>query len=54
MSPQEMVIPIVSLHPKHSAEPAPSADLSWELVLNSRKISTRFLTVQVGGRVENP
>jgi hypothetical protein len=54
MSPQEMVIPIVSLHPKHSAEAAPSADLSWELVLNSRKISTRFLTLQVGGWVENP
>jgi len=54
MSPQEMAIPIVSLHPKHAAEAAPSADLSWELVLNSKKISPRFLTVQVEGRVENP
>jgi hypothetical protein len=54
MSPQEMAIPIVSLTPKHAAEAAPSADLSWELALNSKKISTRFLTVQVEGRVENP
>jgi hypothetical protein len=54
MSPQEMAIPVISLHPKHAAEAAPSADLSWELALNSRKISTRFLTVQVEGRVENP
>jgi hypothetical protein len=54
MSPQEMAIPVVLLKPKHAAEAAPAADLSWELALNSRKISTRFLTVQVGGRVENP
>ena len=54
MSPQEMAIPVISLHPKHPAEAAPSAELSWELALNSRKISTRFLTVQVEGRVENP
>jgi len=54
MSPQEMAIPVVSLEPKHPAEAAPSADLSWELALNSKKISTRFLTVQVEGRVENP
>lgn len=54
MSPQEMAIPVVSLHPKRAVEAAPSADLSWELTLNSRKISTRFLTVQVGGRAERP
>ena len=54
MSPQEMAIPVLSLHPKHAAEAAPAAAISWELTLNSRKISTRFLTVQVGGRVENP
>lgn len=54
MSPQEMAIPVVSLHPKQARETAPSADLSWELALNSKKISTRFLTVQVEGRVENP
>jgi hypothetical protein len=54
MSPQEMAIPVVSLQPKHAAEAAPTADLSWELALNSKKISTRFLTVQVGGRAENP
>ncbi len=54
MSPQEMAIPVVSLQPKRAAEAAPSADLSWELTLNSKKISTRFLTVQVGGRAERP
>lgn len=54
MSPQEMAIPVVSLTPKKAAKSAPAADISWELALNSKKISTRFLTVQVGGRVENP
>jgi hypothetical protein len=54
MSPQEMAIPVISLRPKHAAEAAPAFDLSWELALNSKKISTRFLTVQVEGRVENP
>lgn len=54
MSPQEMAIPVVSLKPKKAAKAAPAADVSWELALNSKKISTRFLTVQVEGRVENP
>lgn len=54
MSPQEMAIPVLYLRPKHAAKVAPAADVSWELALNSKKISTRFLTVQVGGRVENP
>jgi hypothetical protein len=54
MSPQEMAIPVVSLRLKKAAKSAPAADVSWELTLNSKKISTRFLTVQVGGRVENP
>jgi hypothetical protein len=54
MSPQEMAIPVVSLKPKHAAEAALSADLSWELALNSKKISTRFLTVQISGRAERP
>ncbi len=50
MSPQEMAIPILSIETKGAADGATSADLDWELELNSKKISTRFVTVLVGGR----
>lgn len=51
MSPQEMAIPVLSLKPRGVADGATSsAEVDWELGLNSKKISTRFVTVLVGGR----
>ncbi|MDQ3943222.1 MAG: PglZ domain-containing protein, partial [Actinomycetota bacterium] len=50
MSPQEMAIPVLSLKTKRAADATSSADIDWELGLNSKKISTRFVTVLVGGR----
>ncbi len=50
MSPQEMAIPVLSLKPKGTVDGATSSEIDWELGLNSKKISTRFVTVLVGGR----
>lgn len=50
MAPQEMVVPILSIGTKASSDSETSADIDWEIDLNSRKISTRFITVLVGGR----
>lgn len=50
MSPQEMAIPILSLKPKGALDDTASTAIDWELGLNSKKISTRFVTVLVGGR----
>ncbi len=50
MSLQEMAIPVLSLKPKGTVGGATSSEIDWELGLNSKKISTRFVTVLVGGR----
>lgn len=51
MSPQEIAIPVVSLVPTKAAMDAtPSADVEWEIKLGSKRISTRVISVRVGGR----
>ncbi len=51
MSPQEIAIPVMSLVPtKATAVAAPSADVEWEIKLGSKRISTRVISVRVGGR----
>jgi hypothetical protein len=51
MSPQEIAIPVMSLVPTKAAVAAtPSADVEWEIKLGSKKISTRVISVRVGGR----
>ena len=51
MSPQELAIPVLSLIPKQTAaSAAPSADVEWDIRLGSRKITTRVISVRVGGR----
>jgi PglZ domain len=51
MSPQEIAIPVLSLVPtKAAAASAPSADVEWEIKLGSKTISTRVISVRVGGR----
>lgn len=47
LSPQEMVIPVISV--KTTARRAPAADggVEWKITLGSQKISTRFVSVQI-------
>jgi len=48
MSPQEMAIPVMVVRSKVDAT-TPASDLRWDLKLGSRKITTRFVSVQVMG-----
>ena len=51
MSPQELAIPVLTLIPTQTtASAAPSADIEWDIRLGSRSISTRVISVRVGGR----
>ena len=47
LSPQEIIIPVVSLKPKEKAMDAGPTKFSWELVPGSKKITTRFLSVTI-------
>jgi PglZ domain len=49
MSPQELIIPVVTLSPKKSTSGAMS-DIIWTLTLGSQKISTRLCSVQIAGK----
>ncbi len=48
MSPQEMAIPVLVVKAKVGVA-APVSDVGWDLKLGSRKITTRFVSVQVAG-----
>ncbi len=50
MAPQELAIPVLTLSPL-SPVPAATDTLEWTLLPGSRKISTRFFSVQVIGRI---
>ncbi len=51
MSPQELAIPVLALTPKQTAaSPTPSTDIDWDIKLGSKRISTRVISVRVGGR----
>ena len=51
MAPQELAIPVLALTPKQTAaSSAPSADIDWDIKLGSSRISTRVISVRVGGR----
>jgi hypothetical protein len=50
MSPQELVIPVVTLRPKQKPVGL-EKDWSWVLTPGSPKISTRFFSVQVTGKI---
>jgi PglZ domain len=49
LSPQELIIPVVTLIPKHQATVGLTSDVQWTLVPGSQKVSTRFFSVQVKG-----
>jgi PglZ domain len=50
MSPQEMIIPVISLTPSGVATKASSPEIEWEIVPGSGKITTKFFSVTVRGR----
>jgi len=50
MSPQELAIPVMVLKPRRTAQNAPLATTEWTLTPGSKKISTRFFSVQIAGR----
>lgn len=50
MSPQELIIPVITLSARKAKPPALTGEIAWELIPGSQKISTRFLSVQIKGR----
>jgi hypothetical protein len=50
LAPQEIVVPIVEIMPTTSARAMASGDIAWMLTPGSKKISTRFYTVQISGQ----
>ena len=53
LSLQELVIPVIKIRPRGITEPSAHGEIKWELVAGSRKLSTRFLSVQIRGRAES-
>jgi hypothetical protein len=49
LSPQEVVIPVVVMTPTAQAVSGPPTGIKWTLATGSKKLSTRFFSVQVGG-----
>ncbi len=50
LSPQELIIPVVVLTPKAQGFSGPPTGIEWTLVAGSKKLSTRFFSVQVSGQ----
>jgi PglZ domain len=49
MSPQEMIVPVISLTTASGGAQSTAPSIEWELVPGSRKISTRYFSVTVQG-----
>jgi len=49
LSPQELIIPVVTLQPKQLAGAGIPSEINWTLTPGSQKISTRFFSVQIKG-----
>lgn len=49
LSPQEVIIPVVVMTPTAQALSGPPTGIKWVLSTGSKKLSTRFFSVQVGG-----
>ena len=52
LSPQEVIIPVLIIKTGEELKPMYS-DIRWELILGSKSISTRFISVQVIGEIVN-
>ena len=49
LSPQELVVPVLTLAPKHAKAAGPAGAINWTLTPGSAKISTRFFSVLIKG-----
>ncbi|MFI5460913.1 MAG: PglZ domain-containing protein [Isosphaerales bacterium] len=50
LSPQELIIPVVVMTPTAQALSGPPTGIQWTLTTGSKKLSTRFFSVQVSGQ----
>jgi len=50
LSPQEVVIPVVTLTPSARATAGPPTGIEWEIKTGTSKLTTRFFSVQIAGR----
>ncbi|MGZ6032987.1 MAG: PglZ domain-containing protein, partial [Isosphaeraceae bacterium] len=50
LSPQEVIIPVVVMSPTAQALSGPPTGIQWTLMGGSKKLSTRFFSVQVSGQ----
>jgi len=51
LSPQELLIPVMSLIPSAKRSLATSARINWKLIPGSQKLSTRFFSIQIVGEI---
>jgi hypothetical protein len=49
LSPQELIIPVLTLTPKAHRMTAAPAGISWKLLPGAKKLTTRFFSVQITG-----
>lgn len=49
LSPQELIIPVLTLTPKAQRTAGASTGISWKLLPGAKKLSTRFFSVQITG-----
>ena len=50
LSPQELIIPVVTMSPTAQAKAGPPTGIDWALVSGTPKLTTRFFSVQVAGQ----
>lgn len=50
LSPQELIIPVVTMSPTAQAKAGPPTGIDWSLVPGTPKLTTRFFSVQVAGQ----
>jgi hypothetical protein len=49
LSPQELIVPVVVITPSDQAPGGPFGGIHWNLTAGSKKLSTRFFSVQIAG-----
>jgi hypothetical protein len=53
LSPQEILLPVLTLVPRDWAAGQNARKIAWELAIGSPKITTRFLSVRITGQSQN-
>ncbi|MGO9468217.1 MAG: PglZ domain-containing protein [Isosphaeraceae bacterium] len=51
LSPQELIVPVMVMTTTAQALSRPPTGIQWTLVTGSKKLSTRFFSVQIGGQI---